>query len=370
MKILSPLTEIDLYFCLSYILSMKIILAGGGTLGSVSPLIAIWQKIKEKENNVEVLFIGTKNGPEKEFVRRYNLSYQSILAGKFRRYFSLLNLVDVFIFTLSIFQSFNLLRKFKPDLIISAGSFVAVPLIWASRLFKVKVILYQSDLRIGLANRLCQKFADKIYTAFPETVKEFKNNRTKCLGTLLRQEITQISHLTNNKQRATILVLGGGTGSVFINQLIIDSLPELTKKYQVIHVTGFNKGIDTRDPIPEIRYPRSETNYQNFELLNENYYQTMADADLVICRAGVSTLLEISYLAKPAILIPLPNSAQEQNADYFCQRNAAVCLNQKKLTSEKMISAINQIFQDKNLINQLSQNIKKIFKHNGIIDIS
>ncbi len=339
---------------------MKIIFAGGGTLGSVAPLIAIWQKLKEKDNKIEFLFIGTKNGLEKEFVARYQIPYRTIITGKWRRYFSFWNFIDIFKFGLSVIQSFNLLRKLKPGFIISAGSFVAVPLIWAAYFFKTKVIFYQSDFKIGLANRLCQKQADYIFTTFSETVSQFPQNKTVCLGTLLREEIKQVQLISiNERHQPTILILGGGTGSAFINQLIGQSLAELTKIYKIVHITGQRK--------KNLIGHRSQVmgNYWPCEILTDDYYQKMAEADLVVSRAGVSTLMELSYLGKPVILIPLPNSAQVENAVYLCQRNAAICLEQKNLTPKKLTKTIEQIINDKRLMSILKDNIYQIFNHDG-----
>ena len=325
-------------------------------MGSVSPLIAVWQKLKEKDSKIEVLFVGTKNGPEREFVGRYQLPYQAISAGKLRRYFSLWNIFDVLKIILAIFQSFNLLRKFKPDIIISAGSFVGVPLIWASKFFKCQVLLYQPDLKAGLANKLCQNIATGIFTAFPETVKNFPPNKAEYLGSLFRNEILQVLPQPANHQ-PTILVLGGGTGSAFINQIIKQALPKLLKHYRIIHVSG-------REKNNEFRIMNYESGkYQVFEILKDNYYQMMAEADLVVSRAGLSTLMELSYLGKPAILIPLPNSAQEQNAQYFQQKNAALIFSQKGLMPDKLINEIDLLMNNREKLSGLSDNVKKIFRH-------
>lgn len=335
---------------------MKIILAGGGTLGSVSPLIAIRQSLKEKDDNLQTLFVGTKDGPEKAFIERYKIPYKSILSGKLRRYFSLLNVIDVIKIILAIFQSFCLLIRFKPDFIISAGSFVAVPVIWASKSFKTKVILYQSDLKVGLANKLCQKGADYIFTAFLETVAQFPKGKTDVVGSVLRDEINKKvgwRQSTFSKNRRNIMILGGGTGSESINQVIKKSINQLSD-FKIVHVTGKGKGIDIQ-----------EENYQSFELLTDDYYQKIAESDLVISRAGVSTLMELSYLSKPTVLIPLPDSAQIQNADYLCQRKAAVCLEQKELTSTMLIKKINELINNHRQLKNLSENIYKVLQHQG-----
>lgn len=338
---------------------MKIILAGGGTLGSVSPLIAIWQKLKEKDSNLETLFIGSKRGPEKQFIKSYQILFKSIFSGKLRRYLSLLNIIDLFKITLAFFQSLIILYKYSPDFIISAGSFVSVPLIWASRFRRTKVVLYQPDLKLGLANKLCQNQADYIFSAFPETVEQF-SKKTEVVGTVLRNMIQKIeSRDSTYKECKNILILGGGTGSQRINEIIIESLDRLTKDYKITHITGKNKRSKTQDH-----------NYQSFELLTDNYYQKIAESDLVISRGGLSTLMELSYLAKPTLLIPLPDSAQEENAEYVCQKQAAICLNQNELNSEKLVEKINKVINNKQQMTKLSENIHHIFIHNGEEKIS
>ena len=329
---------------------MKIILTGGGTLGSVSPLIGIWQELKNKDLDLEVLFVGTKKGPEKAFVEKYGIPYKSIISGKLRRYFSLMNLIDLIKISLSIFQSFSLLIKFKTDVIISAGSFVSVPLVWASKFFKTKIVIYQPDLKLGLANKLCQKQADLIFTAFPETVEQF-SKKAEVVGSVLRNEIQEVK--PSEFRKKNILILGGGTGSEFLNELIAQSISKLD--YNITHVTGRNKQSNVIH----------DTRYTIHELLTDNYYEKIAEADLVISRAGLSTLMELSYLSKPTILIPLPDSAQEQNAEYFCQKQAAVCLKQDELTSEKLVEVINGLISDEGRRTKLSSNIHNIIKHGG-----
>jgi len=379
---------------------MKIILIGGGTLGSVSPLIGIWQSLRKKDISLKAFFIGTKNGPESILASKYQIPYQSILSGKLRRYPSLRNLTDIFKIILAFFQSIFILQKIKPDVIVSAGSFAAVPLIWASGLFKTRVVLYQPDLTPGLANRLCQKQADYIFTAFDETSKKYPSNKVQAVGTVLRHEIKNTKSKIKDR-RSRLLILGGGTGSQAINQLIKGSVNQLSD-YQILHVTGKGKsstfprdiklceknflkitpqsglrsqsyfggaGQDRKvleKVLDKDRRSKIEgQNYQSFELLTDDYYQKIAEADLVVSRAGLSTLMELSCLSKPVILIPLPNSPQEKNAKYFCKNNGAVCLKQAGLTSATLTKTIKELMQNKQQLKKLSENIYKILVHGG-----
>ncbi|HAH04524.1 MAG: UDP-diphospho-muramoylpentapeptide beta-N- acetylglucosaminyltransferase [Parcubacteria group bacterium GW2011_GWA2_43_17] len=327
---------------------MKLILTGGGTLGSVSPLIGVWQELK-RQTEVETLFVGGKKGPEAGLIKSYGFSFKTISAGKLRRYFSLKNFSDICLFVLGFFQSVKILKEFRPEIIISAGSYVAVPLIWASCFFKTKVVIYQPDLKVGLANRLSKKLAAWIFVSFPETAKHFPPKKTAVVGTVLRQEIGQPFVQPANK-RPLLLFLGGGTGSATINRLAAQALPGL-KDYDIFHLTGQNKN-----------QPAGGINYGSAEFLASGYEQKLLQADLVISRAGFSTLMELSFLAKPAVLIPLPNSPQEQNAEYFCRRQAAVCLEQKSLTVAKLIETIGSALEQSR---SLSKNIHKIFSHDG-----
>ncbi len=328
---------------------MKVFLTGGGTLGSVSPLIGIYQKLKEKDNNLVTFFIGTKSGPEKEFVKQYCVKYESIVSTKYRRYSSLKSFLIPGLLFISFWQSLFLLIKHKPDWIIGAGSFVQVPLIWASKFFKTKVVLYQSDLKKGLANKLNEKQADLIFVTFPESKKYFKNlNKVQVVGTVLRSEINEV----NNNEENILLVLGGGTGATSINNLIKESICELTKDFKVIHVTGQGKKLDFK-----------HDNYEQYEILLDDYYEKLNQAKLIISRAGLSSIMELSYLAKNSILIPLPRSSQVDNAKYICFKKGAVCLEQDELNSNKLIKAV------KRNIN-LGNEFNKIFKHQGEIIIA
>lgn len=334
---------------------MKIILSGGGTLGSVSPLIAVYQQIKKLKPEAKFLWLGTKGGPEKDFVKLYGLEFRSISSGKFRRYLSWQNFLDPFFVIFGFFQSINIIKKYKPDVIVSAGGFVSVPVVWAGWLFKVPTLIHQQDARAGLANKLMAPFAKKITVTFEKSGNNFPNQKVVWTGNPIRQEIFESSkdEATNffnlEPNLPTVLILGGGTGSLVINKLVWQSLTELTKSAQIIHLTGKGK-------LQKLYYPK----YHQFEFLTDKLKDAYLAADLVVCRASMSVLTELTALQKPVILIPIPESHQEDNAVEFAKNNAAVYLKQKELTPENFAEAITNVLNDKAQLQNLSRNIGKM----------
>jgi len=338
----------------------KIILTGGGTGGSVTPLLALSESLKEA--NYNLLFIGTKNGIEREMVKNKNIRYKWINAGKLRRYFSWDNFKDAAKVIAGFFESLVILTDEKPDLIISAGSFVSVPLVWSAWLFNVPVIIHQMDIRPGLANKIMAPAAKKITTVFKKSIKdygkkaewtgnpiEFSNNKET------KDEIYNKFNLDINLP--LIIVIGGGTGAVKLNSLLYNNLEQLVKKYQIIHITGIGKNDNKQNQI----------NYHQIEFIeSKKLLLLIASSDLVVSRAGIGVLSELSYFKKPTIIIPMPNSHQEDNADYFLQKGAAIVLNQNSLTNDEFIKSIDSVFNDKALKERLVKNIGEITKNNAI----
>jgi UDP-N-acetylglucosamine--N-acetylmuramyl-(pentapeptide) pyrophosphoryl-undecaprenol N-acetylglucosamine transferase len=346
---------------------MKILFSGGGTMGSVSPLVAIYEELKTRESNLEVLWLGTKKGPEKEFLAKYNIPFKIVTSAKLRRYLSGWNLLAPFSFWIGVIHAYCILRKFKPDVILTAGSFVAVPIIFSARLLKITSFVHQQDLEIGLANKLMAKWATVVTVTFEESLNNFKSKNIITIGNPVRQEV-----FNGNKDKAlqffqlkpdlpTLLITGGGTGAQIINQVVFESLGQLIPKYQIIHLTGKDKSI-----IQQIKdfYPRDilkliGERYRAYEFLSQENYDAMALADLVISRAGFSTLTELAVLSKPSIIIPIPGH-QEINAQYFAKYNAIKILAQDKLNKENLIQAIEYLMQNSGEREHLAQNISQL----------
>ncbi len=343
-----------------------IILSGGGTGGSVSPLLGLYETLVKTQyrDEFEFLWLGGTSGPEKEMVLALNIPYKVIMNGKLRRYFSWKNFSDIARIAAGFFQSLDIIFFNRPDLIIAAGSFISVPLAWAGWVCRVPIIVHQQDVRPGLANLLMAPFARVVTKALDVQFANFDAKAVQT-GNPLRAEILnsvfdqqKFKHIFGLKSnRPVLLFIGGGTGALVLNQLVENNIDKLLEKYQVIHIAGKNKssvGI----------LPRQ--GYYKYEFLDAKQLSAFYRiADVIITRCGLGTLSEIAYLGKPAILVPLPDSHQEDNAEFFYRQKAAIVLDQKDISSEGLFKALEIIIGNELKRNELSANIKKIMPANA-----
>jgi len=339
---------------------MKVLFAGGGTMGSVTPLIAVAEVLKSRNPGADLYWLGTKTGPEEKVVRHYNINFKSITAGRLRRYFSWQNFLDFFRVIFGFIETLFILMKIRPGVIVSAGGFVAVPVVWAGWLLNIPSVIHQQDVKVGLANRLCVGAAKKITVCFPETAKKFPQRKTEVIGNPVGNNLRAAEKIEQAKWRIKlglkddwpiVVVTTGGTGALGVNELVMDALKGLTKFCQVIHITGQHKAEDNFE----------HENYIQYEFL-VNITPLIAMADVVVIRAGMATLTEVSYLAKPVIIIPIPNSHQEQNASYFYERGAAEVLQGEELDSDDLIKKIKGLIDNKNRLKELSNKIHRVMK--------
>ena len=218
----------------------RIILTGGGTAGHVTPNIALIPKLRELGYDIQ--YIGSYNGIEKELIEPFGIPYHGISSGKLRRYFSLQNFTDPFRVLKGLSEAKKLIRELKPDIIFSKGGFVSVPVVLAGKKNKVPVIIHESDMTPGLANKLAIPSATKVCCNFPETMNYLPAEKAVLTGSPIRQEL-----LTGNRiaaldlcgftaDKPVILVIGGSLGSVAVNTAVRDALPELLKTFQIIHL--------------------------------------------------------------------------------------------------------------------------------------
>jgi UDP-N-acetylglucosamine--N-acetylmuramyl-(pentapeptide) pyrophosphoryl-undecaprenol N-acetylglucosamine transferase len=319
----------------------KIVLTGGGTAGHVSPNLALIPSLEA--DGWEVLYIGSNHGIEKQLVAEVGIPYHGISSGKLRRYFSWQNFIDPFKVIKGIFDAYFAIAKIKPQVVFSKGGFVTVPVIFASWLQRIPVIIHESDFSSGLANRLSIPFATKVCVTFPETVKHLAKYaaKVKHTGLPIRPDILQGNAERGreicgfNADSPVLFVVGGSTGSAKVNQAIRSVLDMLTQTYQVVHACG--KGnLDSN--LKE--YPR----YQQFEYLGTELADILAIADLVVSRSGANAVFEFLTLRKPNLLIPLSKLSsrgdQILNAKSFQARGYSAVLFEEELTSESLLAAI------------------------------
>ena len=341
-------------------MAKKILFSGGGTMGSVSPLLAVAAELLARDAATEFLFVGTTDGPEREAVESYKIPFQAIAAGKLRRYFDWRNLTDPWRVAQGFFQAKKILKSFRPDAVMVAGAYVGVPLAWAAKLSGVPVLVHQQDIETGLANKLMANAAKKITVSFDISLKDFPADKVILTGNPLREEFY---HCDRDKSRdffhlrddqPVVLITGGGTGSQNINDWTMRALPKIVKFAQVIHTTGIGKG----------KAFESE-NYHQYEFLKHEMPEALCVADLVVCRAGLSTLTELAVCGKPAVIIPMHATHQEHNAAYYRQRSAAVVLSEPSLNAEVLAETLRDLLANKEKLSQLSGNIKKIMPTDG-----
>ena len=331
----------------------------------MSPLLAVYEQLQLDVPGIQGLLVGTQHGPERVMAQTAGIPFVPIPAGKLRRYFSWTNVVSPLLVVAGFIKSFSILRSYKPDVVFGAGSFVQVPLLWAAWLLGIPVVIHQQDVLPGLANRLCAVCAKRITVTCEESLKDFsvgsgllykKNlNKVTVTGNPVRKNLVSLvktkalEQFGFNQDFPTVLILGGGTGSEFINRITADSLPVLQKIVQVIHVTGKGKSGGAGSP-----------HYVAFDFLADMSTAYSA-ADIVVCRAGMSTLAELSELSKIAILIPMPDSHQEFNALYAAKNRAAVVVLQQDLNAAIFVKIIRKLLFDYNLQKELSHTIHQLF---------
>jgi len=338
------------YFCYNFTVMRKptIILSGGGTMGSVMPLVALWERIG---GDFDCVWIGSRRGIERAYIHGLGIKYRAIPAGKIRRYFHPKTFLAPLFILAGLISSFFKIARLRPKMTVVSGSFVSVPVAWASRLLGVPVLVHQEDLEIGLAGKATIPFASVVTCAFPETLKEIKNKNKFCIGNPVRKIFESPETKKWKGDLPLVLVLGGGLGSEKINRAVAELAPKLAGRARVLHLTGKNKTAGDRDSYGE--------NYQQIDFLGEELAGAMAASDVVISRAGLSTLGELSFLGKPAILIPLSGVGQDANAKYFKKRNAAVIMGEDNLAG--LESTLSELIKNEDKRKELSANIKKIF---------
>jgi UDP-N-acetylglucosamine--N-acetylmuramyl-(pentapeptide) pyrophosphoryl-undecaprenol N-acetylglucosamine transferase len=349
----------------------KIILSGGGTAGPVMPLLALHQQLlQDQPSSFDFLWVGTYDGPERSMIESSGIAFRSIPAGKLRRYLSWRNFTDIFRVAAGFISAFKLVHAEKPDLIVSAGAFVSVPLVWAGWLKRVPILIHQQDARPGLANRLSAPFASSISVTFQPSLKHF-GSKAVWTGNPVRREIMEY-HIAVNEaiqkmglrgdKRRIVLIMGGGTGALAINQLVAKALPRLTEFCQIIHITGRKKG-----NIPELEQAELENrNYKRFDFLQtDGLIKAYTVADIVVSRCGLGTLTELAYLGKPSILIPMPGTHQEDNADLFAREEAALVADQRELDAKSFAGLVSGLVHNPEKREKLSRNIRKVMQSNA-----
>ena len=321
----------------------RIILTGGGTAGHVTPNIALL-----KELGYDIQYIGSYNGIEKELIEPFGIPYHGISSGKLRRYFSMKNFSDPFRVLKGFSEANKLIRDLKPDVIFSKGGFVSVPVVLAGKKNKVPVVIHESDMTPGLANKLSLPSAAKVCCNFPETLEHLPADKAVLTGSPIRQEL-----LSGNKiaaldlcgfsaDKPVILVIGGSLGSVVVNNAVRLALPDLLEQFHVIHLCGKGKLDASLNNVE---------GYAQFEYIKSELRDIFALADVVISRAGANAICELLALRKPNLLIPLSANAsrgdQILNARSFERQGFSVVIEEEELSKELLLESVRDLYANR-----------------------
>nr|WP_307991920.1 undecaprenyldiphospho-muramoylpentapeptide beta-N-acetylglucosaminyltransferase [uncultured Niameybacter sp.] len=323
-----------------------IVLTGGGTAGHVTPNIALIPSLQEEGWNIQ--YIGSKKGIEKELIEKTNIPYHGISSGKLRRYMSVENLKDPFKVVKGLFEAYSLLRKIKPNVVFSKGGFVTVPVVLAARMLGIPVIIHESDITPGLANKIASKGAKVICVNFPETLK-YVGNKGVLTGTPIRKELFDGKAGVGRKlcgfeeDKPVLLVMGGSLGSVKINNCLRETLNDLQRDFNIVHICGKNNVDESLKGIK---------GYCQFEYVGEELPHLFAMADMMLSRAGANALAEIVALKLPNLLVPLSKETsrgdQILNANSMMKQGYSLVLQEEELTPETLRANINELYKNLN----------------------
>lgn len=333
-----------------------IVLTGGGTAGHVSLNQAIIPTLERK--GFEVHYIGSKDGIELELIRDTfpHIKYHAISSGKLRRYASVKNFTDPLRVGKGLLQAIYILRKVKPSVIFSKGGFVSVPVVMAGKLAGIPVVVHESDVTPGLANKIAKPFAQHIFTVFPETLKHLPADKSSCSGSIIRSELFEGNKMKGLQLcgfsgfKPILLVMGGSQGSTVINDAIRTNLTRLLEMYDIIHLCGKGKSDNTLSGI---------AGYKQFEYVTTELPDLLHATNVIVSRAGSNSIFEFLALRKPMLLIPLSKlqsrGDQLLNANIFEKQGWAKVLEEDDVTPKAFIKTIENLHSQTEQIRQVME---------------
>lgn len=345
---------------------MRVIVSAGGTGGHIYPALAIINKIKEIEPNSEFLYIGTHNRMEKDLIPSLGIPYKEIEITGFIRKFTIENIKSLSRFLKARQKSLKIIKEFSPDLVIGTGGYVTAPVIWAAKKLGCKTFIHEQNSVIGLSNKYLSKYADKIGVSFESTLKDLPRDKViltgnPCSEKALNTKKAKKSDFGLSENKKLVLIVMGSLGSTTVNEKIVEYIYGFRNKpYEVLFITGKNY----YEKVKSRRFP------DNVKVVPfvENLPALMKNCDLMVSRAGASTMSEISALAIPTIFIPSPyvtNNHQYKNANDLVNQGAALMLEEKDLNKTIFIKMIDDLLKNQKQYNEIKEKVGKIGIHDS-----
>ena len=346
---------------------MKVIVVAGGTGGHIYPAIAIINKIKEKEKKVEFLYIGTSDRMEKDIIPKLGIKFVGIDMEGLNRKNIFSNVRVIKKFNRAISKAKKIIKEFNPDVVIGAGGYITAPVLYAAHILKIPILIHEQNSIPGMSNKFIGKFANTICVSLPNSINLFPKNKTVYTGNPRSEEIINVkkklkSTLGFNQDKKLVIVVMGSLGSTTMTKKIKELIPGFNNKaYQVLVITGKKYYDDYKDISVS----------ENVKIISfmDDLINLMKDSDLIISRAGASTIAEITAIGLPAILVPSPyvtNNHQYKNAKELEDAGACFIVTEEEFSRDKIINKIDKIFDNKDQYDTMVNNSRKL----GISDSS
>lgn len=345
---------------------MKIVISGGGTGGHIYPALALVREIQKTNKDVSFLYIGTEDGLESKLVTRENIPFKSIEITGFKRKLSFENVKTVMRFLKGVADSKKMIREFKPDVVIGTGGYVCGPVVYAASKLNIPTIIHEQNSVPGLTNKFLSRYVDRIAVCFEEAKAFFPANKVVLTGNPRASEV--LGQDGNKGKQAvgldlslpTVLIVGGSRGARPINEAVLKSLTNLREKpYQVLYVTGDVHYEEVKKEMDLIGASKNVI----IKPFIHNMPEVLAGVDLVVARAGATTLAEITSLGIPSILIPSPyvtNNHQEKNARALSDHGAAILMLQSELNGTKLVEQMDEILLNETKLQAMKMAAKKL----------
>lgn len=361
-------------------ITVKVVLAGGGTGGHIYPAVAIARYIKEKTPNADILFIGTNKGLEVELIPKAGFTLETIVIRGLARDKILQQLIPTFKELITgTLQARRLLKQFSPDIVIGTGGYVCGPVVLSAALLGIPNFIHEQNAMPGVTNRILSKFTNKVAASFDESIKYFSNKKKVVItGNPLRPEILTVTKeaavkaLSINPRKKLILAFGGSRGAAVINKSMIEVIKWNIKNrtdVQILLITGNNQYEIVLDELLKSGIDIQKHGNIIIEPYMYNMHHALAAADLIISRAGALTISEITAIGRPSILIPLKiaaNDHQRFNALTLYKNEAAEIIYEDELNGEVLNKKINSLLYDETILNKMSQNSLKLGKKGAL----
>ena len=344
---------------------MKAIIVAGGTGGHIYPAIAIMNKIKEKEPDSEFLYIGTSDRMEKDVIPKLDIPFVGLEMKGLNRKNPLSNFSVIRMFFKAVSESKKIIKEFQPDVIVGAGGYITAPVLYAAHKCKVPVLIHEQNSIPGISNKFISNFADKICVSLPNSINLFPKDKVVYTGNPRSEEITKVEKVSKkefgfDEKKKLVVVVMGSQGSITMTTKIKELIPAFNDKdYQVLVITGKNYYEDYKTI-------KTSSNVKIVPFL-DNLINLMKDTDLMLSRAGASTIAEITAIGLPAILVPSPyvtENHQYKNAKELEDKGACVIVTEEEFSKDRIVSEIDSLLSSDEKMKNMSQSSKKL----GIID--